>query len=211
MIITLPSQNLNTNDLHIKDGVLYLRHSQSYQNVIYRLTYFMKGRHYCYYCKKRVPRDEITMDHMYPRSLGGPTIPQNLIPACRDCNSRKSDMTYEQFRTLMSLDASDRHSYINKVRSLKEGYRKIGMFQIPSDWVTPIEVDRIHTNVDFANISNSKYEKVKLFYETYGNFQYPIVIDRNDHSLDGFYVLFVAKSLDVQYIPAIVLDNVEMR
>ena len=211
MIIPLPTQNLNSNDLRIIDGVLYLKHSQSFQNVMYRLTYFMKGRHFCYYCKKSVPRDEITMDHMYPRSIGGPTIPQNLLPSCRECNSHKADMTYNQFKIWMSLDASKRHSYICKINALKEGYRKIGVLQIPFDWITPVEVDQIHTNIDFANISNVKYDKVKHYYETYGSFQYPIVLDRNYHSLDGFYVLFVAKSMDIQYVPAVVLDNVEMR
>lgn len=171
----------------------------------------MKGRHFCYYCKKSVPRNEMTMDHMYPRSIGGPTIPQNLLPACRDCNGHKSDMNYDQFRTWMSLDSSKRHSYVCQLNALKEGYRKIGVLQIPQDWVTPAEVDRIHTNVDFANISNVKYDKVKHYYETYGSFQYPIVLDRNYYSLDGFYVLFVAKSMDIQYVPAVVIDNVEMR
>lgn len=211
MNIPLPTQNLNASKLYIKDGILYLRHGESFQNVMYRLTYFMKGHNYCYYCKKRFPRNEITMDHMYPRSLGGPTIPQNLIPACKGCNGDKSDMTYDQFKTLLSLKASQRDSYANKINALKEGFKRIGMFQIPSEWITPVKVDRIHTNVDFANLVNSKYNKVKKYYEIYGSFQYPIVLDRNYFSLDGFYILFVAKSMDIQYVPAIVLDNVEIR
>lgn len=211
MNIPLPTKNLNASKLYIKDGILYLRHGESFLNVMYRLTYFMKGRHYCYYCKKRFPRSEITMDHMYPRSLGGPTIPQNLLPSCKSCNGDKSDMTYEQYMTLLSLDDYSQIGYINKINSLKEGYKRIGIFQIPSDWITPVETDRIHTNVDFANLVNSKYDKVKKYYETYGAFQYPIVLDRKYHSLDGFYVLFVAKSMNIEYVPAIVLDNVEMR
>lgn len=211
MNIPLPTKNLNASKLYIKNGILYLRHGESFQNVMYRLTYFMKGRHFCYYCKKRFPRNEITMDHMYPRSTGGPTIPQNLLPACKDCNGDKSDMTYDQYKTLLSLDIFEQTSYINKINALKEGYKKIRMFQIPSDWITPVEVNKIHTNVDFANLVNSKYDKVKKYYETYGSFQYPIVLDRKYYSLDGFYVLFVAKSLDIEYVPAIILDNVEMR
>jgi hypothetical protein len=211
MNITLPTQNLNASGLRIRNGILYLRHGESFQNVIYRLTYFMKGKNFCYYCKKKIPRNEITMDHMYPRSVGEPTIPQNLLPACKSCNGSKSDMTYEQYMTLLSLGPFEADSYLSKITALKEGYKKIGSFQIPSDWITPVKTDNIHTNIDFANLVSTKYDKVKKYYETYGSFQYPIVLDRKNFSLDGFYVLFVAKSLDVEYIPAIVLDNVEMR
>lgn len=211
MNITLPTENLKTKDFLIRDGILYLRYGQSFQNTMYALTYFMKGRHFCYYCKKSFPRTEITMDHMYPRSTGGPTIPQNLIPACKHCNNQKSDLTLEQYKHFLSIDSkSQRHSYMTKMRTLKEGYRTIGMFEFPNTWITPVRVSNIHTSIDFANISEDKYQKTKAYYERNHSFQHPIILDRNLYSLDGFYVLFVAKSCDISVVPAIVLDNVEI-
>lgn len=41
----------------------------------------------CVYCG--APAD--TIDHVIPRSKGGTDDPDNLVPACRDCNSRKSN------------------------------------------------------------------------------------------------------------------------
>ena len=212
MNIILPCQNLKEKDLRIENGILYLGYGYSFQNVMYNLTYFMKGKNYCYYCKRTIPRNKITMDHMYPRSTGGPTIPQNLIPSCKRCNSEKSDMTFAQYQTYLNLSSfSERKSYLSTITSLKEGIKNMGMFEIPNEWITPVKTSEIHTNIDFANISETKFQKAKSYYKTYHGFQVPMILDRNLYSLDGFYVLFVAKSSDISYVPAIVLDNVEIR
>lgn len=211
MNIILPSKNLETKNFKVSDGILYLRYGQSFQGVMYSLTYLMKGRHFCYYCKKSFPRDEITMDHMYPRSTGGPTIPQNIIPVCKHCNYEKSNMTLEQYKNYLSLKTESRKiSYLSQIHALKEGFKSIGLFEIPVEWITPVKIDDIHTNIDFANITGSKYQKVKTYYETHHQFQNPIILDRNFYSLDGFYALFVAKSLGIPMIPAIILENVEI-
>lgn len=107
MNISLPAKNLRTKNFLIKDGILYLRYGQSFEDIIYAVTYYMKGRRRCYYCKKQFTRDQITMDHMYPRDTGGPTIPQNLIPACRGCNHKKANMTYEQFLEFSTLPTKE--------------------------------------------------------------------------------------------------------
>lgn len=44
----------------------------------------------CYLCKKPITREEEqTMDHLLPKSLGGKTSPDNLMPAHRVCNQRR--------------------------------------------------------------------------------------------------------------------------
>ena len=212
MNINLPAKNLRTKRFLIKDGILYLRYGQSFENAIYALTYCMKGRRRCYYCKNEFPKSQITMDHMYPRDTGGPTIPQNLIPACKSCNEKKSNMTYDQFLTFSALPtAEEKKAYRLSLNAFKEGLRSIGMFEIPNTWISPVKVNEIHTRIDFANISEKKYKQHKEYYEKYHQFQRPIILDRDLYSLDGFYILFVAKSCDLKYIPAIVLDNVEIR
>ena len=55
-----------------------------------------------------------------------------------------------------------------------------------------------------------KYKKVKKFYEQYGYFQKPILIDRNGFLLDGFYTVLYAKKHKIPYLKAIKLDNVEV-
>jgi len=42
----------------------------------------------CAYCLKHMDKD-ITMDHMIPLSKGGEHTIENVVPACRNCNSQK--------------------------------------------------------------------------------------------------------------------------
>jgi 5-methylcytosine-specific restriction protein A len=43
----------------------------------------------CYYCQRRLPPGELTMDHIVPLIRGGRSTRGNTVPACKDCNSRK--------------------------------------------------------------------------------------------------------------------------
>lgn len=43
----------------------------------------------CYYCGKSFAPDELTMDHLVPVSRGGKASRNNVVPACKECNSSK--------------------------------------------------------------------------------------------------------------------------
>lgn len=45
----------------------------------------------CVYCRKRLHRGSATIDHIIPRSRGGPTKFSNLALACVGCNRKKAD------------------------------------------------------------------------------------------------------------------------
>ena len=46
----------------------------------------------CYYCRRRVGIRALSMDHIVPLSRGGRGVRGNVVPACKDCNSRKQSM-----------------------------------------------------------------------------------------------------------------------
>jgi len=50
-----------------------------------------RDRQTCQYCGKRV--EASTIDHVHPRSRGGPTSWENCVLACSRCNHRKADRT----------------------------------------------------------------------------------------------------------------------
>lgn len=62
----------------------------SRQNVLAR------DRWACQYCGARPPLEELTYDHVVPRSRGGQTSWENIVTACVDCNTRKANRTPEQ-------------------------------------------------------------------------------------------------------------------
>lgn len=46
----------------------------------------------CYYCGRKFPPQDLTMDHLTPLSRGGRSTKSNLVPCCKDCNNRKKNM-----------------------------------------------------------------------------------------------------------------------
>lgn len=53
---------------------------------------FKRDRFTCQYCGRQPGAEELTIDHVTPRSLGGQTTWENCVLACVDCNRRKADM-----------------------------------------------------------------------------------------------------------------------
>jgi 5-methylcytosine-specific restriction endonuclease McrA len=47
----------------------------------------------CLYCGSR---EDLTLDHVMPRSRGGKTSWTNLVTACKKCNAKKGDYTPEE-------------------------------------------------------------------------------------------------------------------
>lgn len=46
----------------------------------------------CYYCRRHVGFRALTMDHLVPLGRGGRSIRGNVVPACKDCNTRKQSL-----------------------------------------------------------------------------------------------------------------------
>ncbi len=61
-----------------------------------RRNVFKRDHFTCQYCGCRPGSEELTIDHIVPRSRGGVSSWTNCVLACIDCNSRKSNRTPEQ-------------------------------------------------------------------------------------------------------------------
>ena len=53
-----------------------------------RFNVFLRDRFTCQYCGSR---EDLTFDHVVPRSKGGHTTWENVVAACSPCNLRKGD------------------------------------------------------------------------------------------------------------------------
>lgn len=49
----------------------------------------------CAYCGVE---DKLTVDHVIPISRGGPDAPENVVPACKSCNSSKGAKTLDEWQ-----------------------------------------------------------------------------------------------------------------
>ncbi len=56
-----------------------------------RFNVFLRDSFECQYCGEGRPTQDLTFDHVIPRSRGGRTTWDNVITACGPCNLRKSN------------------------------------------------------------------------------------------------------------------------
>jgi 5-methylcytosine-specific restriction endonuclease McrA len=56
-----------------------------------RQNLFKRDVFSCQYCGVNLPGSELQVEHVMPRSRGGPTTWENTVAACDSCNSRKAD------------------------------------------------------------------------------------------------------------------------
>lgn len=63
-----------------------------------RRNLFKRDRMTCQYCGCKPGSNELTIDHVVPKSHGGGSSWENCVLACVDCNSRKANRTPEQAR-----------------------------------------------------------------------------------------------------------------
>lgn len=61
-----------------------------------RRNIYMRDHYTCQYCGTRPAKEELTIDHIVPRSKGGRSSWENVVLACQSCNSRKGNLTVEQ-------------------------------------------------------------------------------------------------------------------
>ncbi len=56
-----------------------------------RKNVLWRDRFTCQYCGKIFPYEKLTMDHVTPRSRGGPKTWENIVCSCIKCNQKKGN------------------------------------------------------------------------------------------------------------------------
>jgi 5-methylcytosine-specific restriction endonuclease McrA len=61
-----------------------------------RFNIYARDDSTCQYCGRRLPRSELNLDHVMPRSRGGSTTWENVVCSCVACNLRKGGRSPDQ-------------------------------------------------------------------------------------------------------------------
>lgn len=56
---------------------------------------------HCFYCWAEL--EEIEIEHMKPKSRGGPDLPFNFVPSCSKCNRQKHNLNTAEFQFIKGL------------------------------------------------------------------------------------------------------------
>ena len=90
--------------------------------ILTRQNIFKRDGHRCQYCGTH---EDLTLDHVMPKSRGGKSSWDNLVAACKRCNARKGDYTPEEAEMLLRQKPY-RPTFIMFLRDLSG--------QIEEDW-----------------------------------------------------------------------------
>jgi 5-methylcytosine-specific restriction endonuclease McrA len=84
--------------LRVPEVLTLIRHDRPRHNAVTfsRRNLFKRDHTTCQYCGARPGTEELTIDHVVPRSQGGQTTWENCVLACVACNARKANRTPEQ-------------------------------------------------------------------------------------------------------------------
>ena len=61
-----------------------------------RRNIFLRDNYSCAYCLKPLQPEELSVDHILPKSRGGKETWENLVTSCKVCNCLKGDRTPEE-------------------------------------------------------------------------------------------------------------------
>jgi 5-methylcytosine-specific restriction endonuclease McrA len=76
--------------------VYYVRLPRRFALPLSRRTVLARDHYTCQYCGACPGKSALTIDHVLPRSRGGPTTWENVVTACDTCNRRKGNRTPEE-------------------------------------------------------------------------------------------------------------------
>jgi len=67
-----------------------------------RRNIFLRDENQCQYCRQKFTSARLSLDHVVPRSYGGPTTWENIVSACLACNVRKGGRTPKEAGMLLA-------------------------------------------------------------------------------------------------------------
>lgn len=72
------------------------RHIPIRMQIVTRRNLYQRDGYRCGYCGHKFRAEELTLDHVIPKSRGGSGSWENLVSACGGCNRRKDNRTPEE-------------------------------------------------------------------------------------------------------------------
>lgn len=202
---------------YVENGELYLKRNVAFKDLQIKLAYCIYGKEICRCCGKEMHKSEVTIDHIIPQEVGGLTITNNLIPYCRGCNNKKTDMMPSRFKRFIECEDSKARREILK-QAVKEnetlkGDKKFKHFKKYLKPPEKLEIRMIkgyRPNYEVDREKSKKYIKTRNFYQTYGRLQKPVVVDKNLYLLGGYTSLKFLIDNDIDIADVVVLENVEI-
>lgn len=82
----------------------------------------IRDEYSCQYCLKKFAPSSLTLDHIIPKSKGGTSKWENLVAACKKCNTKKADRTPQEAGLMLARKPGPMtsHSRTNILRTIAQ-------------------------------------------------------------------------------------------
>lgn len=100
-----------------------------------RRNLFARDGHQCQYCGRRLPSQQLSIDHVIPKSRGGMTSWENVVCSCLRCNTTKGGRTPQEAKmALIRMPALPKH---HPLLALKLGHPRYAAWRsfLPADQI----------------------------------------------------------------------------
>jgi len=109
---------------------------------------YKRDNYQCQYCGKRPGTEELTIDHVVPRSQGGETSWTNCVLACMDCNVTKANRTPKQAGLKLLKEPVKPKFTLFKAKSPNRMPQTWKNFISEAYWGVPLQNDMKNGNID---------------------------------------------------------------
>jgi 5-methylcytosine-specific restriction endonuclease McrA len=100
-----------------------------------RRNIFARDKNSCQYCGKKFSTNELSLDHIIPRSMGGKSIWENIVCACTACNARKGGQSPKQAgMALITKPLKPKHNPFVHIHLGHQRYRSWKQFLDNAYW-----------------------------------------------------------------------------
>jgi len=100
-----------------------------------RRNIYARDGNRCQYCGRKFPTNELSLDHVVPRSRGGDTAWSNIVCCCVDCNVRKGGrVPNEAHMRLIAEPTKPKRSPVITLRLSSEKYASWRQFLDAAYW-----------------------------------------------------------------------------
>ena len=98
-----------------------------------RRNLFIRDRNTCQICGHRFKTDDLTMDHVIPKSKGGKVTWKNIVLACQSCNNRRGNKSLAEAGMKLIREPFEPRAEDLKLGPVERLRMKLGR-NVPKTW-----------------------------------------------------------------------------
>jgi 5-methylcytosine-specific restriction endonuclease McrA len=157
-----------------------------------RESIIQRDKYICGYCGKKFKKDQLTIDHILPKSFGGKNTWKNTITSCKACNN--NNLYLKNLHKIAYLKKNNNNKLCIELRKRFEKISKLEELYKLETTNCKIFKDSLKTN---PSIYNETKKKLCNFFKKKRDLQKQIILEKNKLLNKDYSYVCLFKTIDV--------------